>query len=47
MAAHNIPIDFKKLPPYSYKDYFSIQNMKVLSWALTFQNPQPKTDPGS
>ena len=48
MAAHNIPTDLKKsLAPYRYQDYLIIQNMKVLSWDLNFQNPKPKTGPGS
>ncbi len=29
------------------QDHLRIQNMKVSSWALNFQNPKPKIDPGS
>ena len=38
---------FKSCAPYSYQGYLRIQNTKVSSWALNFQNLQPKTDPGS
>ena len=38
---------WKGWAPYSYQDHLSIQNVKVLSWARNFQNPKPKTDPGS
>ena len=37
----------KTCAPYNYQDHFMIQNMKVSSWALYFQNPRPKTDSGS
>ncbi len=41
------PSIWKSCAPYSYQDHLSIQNVKVLSWALNFQNPKPKSDPGS
>ncbi len=41
------PPSWKSCTPYSYQDRLSIQNVKVLSWATKFQNPNPKSDPGS
>ncbi len=41
------PLISKSCAPYRYQDHLRIQYMKVSSWALNFQNPKPKTDPGS
>ena len=38
------PLISKSYGPYSYQGYLRINNIKVLSWALNFQNPKPKTD---
>ncbi len=41
------PLISNSCAPYRYQDHLRIQNMKFSSWALTFQSPKPKTDPGS
>ncbi len=48
MAAHNIPTDLKRLHPkqLSGVPQHSKYELKVLSWALNFQNPKPKADLG-